>query len=143
MPAMAKKRVCSHAVGPHLEVSEVGPERCRASDVRNLTRVGWLSGSTGRMIMKIGAIALAAAFALCGTFAYAQGNASGAGSTTGDPAASSQNTRTDTSGMSGSKSGSGSSTSGGRDDTGDQGRDKMPDSNKSVRPYDQQNKPPK
>jgi hypothetical protein len=37
-------------------------------------------------------------------------------------------------------SGSGSSTSGGRDDNADQGRDKMPDSDKSVRPN---NKPDK
>ena len=37
-------------------------------------------------------------------------------------------------------SGSGSSTSGGRDDNGDQGRDKMPDSDKNVRPN---NKPDK
>ena len=93
--------------------------------------------------MKTGAIALTALFALWGTFANAQGNASGAGAVTGDPAASSQNSRTDTSGMSGNRSGSGSSTSGGRDVNSDQGRDKMPDSNKNVRPYDQQNKPPK
>jgi hypothetical protein len=93
--------------------------------------------------MKTAAIALSALFALWGTFANAQGNASDAGAVTGDPAASSQNSRTDTSGMSGSRSGSGSSTSGGRDVNSDQGRDKMPDSNKNVRPYDQQNKPPK
>jgi hypothetical protein len=37
-------------------------------------------------------------------------------------------------------SGSGSSTSGGRDDNADQGRDKMPDSDKNVRPN---NKPDK
>jgi hypothetical protein len=40
-------------------------------------------------------------------------------------------------------SGSGTSTSGGRDDNGDQGRDKMPESNAGVRPQDQQQKPPK
>jgi hypothetical protein len=49
----------------------------------------------------------------------------------------------DTTGMSHSKSGSGTSTSGGKDANGDQGRDKMPDSSQGVRPYDQQNKPPK
>jgi hypothetical protein len=37
-------------------------------------------------------------------------------------------------------SGSGTSTSGGKDDNGDQGRDKMPESNKTVRPN---NKPDK
>jgi hypothetical protein len=37
--------------------------------------------------------------------------------------------------------GSGTSTSGGKDDNGDQGRDKMPDSNMNVRSQDQQ--PPK
>ena len=40
-----------------------------------------------------------------------------------------------------SRSGSGTSTSGGKDDNGDQGRDKMPDSSQGVRPLDKQNKP--
>jgi hypothetical protein len=40
-----------------------------------------------------------------------------------------------------SRSGSGTSTSGGSDANGDQGRDKMPDSDLSVRPLDQQRKP--
>jgi hypothetical protein len=66
--------------------------------------------------------------------AFAQGNPSGQGATTGDPAASSQNINPDRSGMSPSKSGSGTSTSGGKDANGDQGRDKMPDSNSSVKP---------
>jgi hypothetical protein len=47
----------------------------------------------------------------------------------------------DTSGMAPNKSGSGTSTSGGKDANGDQGRDAMPDSNKSVKPLQQQNKP--
>ena len=91
--------------------------------------------------IKFEVMALATLFALSGSVAYAQGNSSGAGSVTGDPAASSGNAKssTDTSGMSGSKSGSGSSTSGGREANGDQGRDKMPDSSVGVRPYDQQN----
>jgi hypothetical protein len=66
--------------------------------------------------------------------ALAQGNSSGQGATTGDPAASSQNVNPDRSGMSPSKSGSGTSTSGGKDANGDQGRDKMPESNSSVKP---------
>jgi hypothetical protein len=37
-------------------------------------------------------------------------------------------------------SGSGTSTSGGRDDNGDQGRDKMPDSNMTVRPNHKRDK---
>jgi hypothetical protein len=38
-------------------------------------------------------------------------------------------------------SGSGTSTSGGKDANGDAGRDKMPDSNSSVRPMNQQHHP--
>jgi hypothetical protein len=80
--------------------------------------------------MKGHTIALAAIFALWGTSSYAQGT----GSTTGDPAASSQNAKPDTTGMAPNKSGSGTSTSGGRDDNGDQGRDKMPESSMKVHP---------
>ena len=72
------------------------------------------------------------------------GTASGRGSTTGDPAASSANPRAAPTTTTGSNpSGSGTSSSGGRDDNGDQGRDKMPESNLGVRPYDQQKKPSK
>jgi hypothetical protein len=49
----------------------------------------------------------------------------------------------DTTGMAPSKSGSGTSTSGGSDANGDQGRDTMPNSSKSVMPLDKQNKPEK
>jgi hypothetical protein len=45
--------------------------------------------------------------------------------------------------MAPNKSGSGTSTSGGSDANGDQGRDTMPNSNKSVMPLDKQNKPEK
>jgi hypothetical protein len=94
--------------------------------------------------MKFSAIGLVTCFALITTASYAQtGQPSGQGSSKGDPAASSQNANPDTTGMSHSKSGSGTSTSGGKDANGDQGRDKMPDSSQGVRPYDQQNKPPK
>jgi hypothetical protein len=91
--------------------------------------------------MKLTTIALASAFALGATFAHAQsgGAPSGRGSTTGDPAASSATPSTSpTTGnaMAPGLSGSGTSTSGGRDDNGDQGRDKMPESNKTVRPND-------
>ena len=42
--------------------------------------------------------------------------------------------------MKSNPSGSGTSTSGGKDDNGDQGRDRMPESSKAVRP---DNKPDK
>lgn len=75
------------------------------------------------------------------------GAPSGRGAVTGDPAASSTAPGKDpqgTSGLSsGSTSGSGSSTSGGKDDNGDQGRDRMPESNMNVRPQDQQPKKPR
>jgi len=77
----------------------------------------------------------------CPTFASAQGNPSGPGSVTGDPAASTANPNSDpskTTGQSSNPSGSGTSTSGGKDDNGDQGRDKMPESNTAVKPYEQQ-----
>jgi hypothetical protein len=69
--------------------------------------------------------------------ALAQGNPSGRGSTTGDPAASTSNPSAapaPTTGSTSSRSGSGMSTSGGKDDNMDGGRDKMPESNSSVRP---------
>jgi hypothetical protein len=75
--------------------------------------------------MKISTIALAVGLIAVGSVALAEGGApSGQGSTTGDPAASSQNANPNTTGMSPSKSGSGTSTSGGSDANGDQGRDK-------------------
>jgi hypothetical protein len=45
--------------------------------------------------------------------------------------------------MAPNKSGSGTSTSGGSDANGDQGRDTMPNSSKSVMPLDRQHKPEK
>jgi hypothetical protein len=94
--------------------------------------------------MKISTIALAGVFVAISSLSIAQtGAPGGPGSTTGDPAASSQNAKPNTTGMSPSRSGSGTSTSGGSDANGDQGRDKMPDSSVAVRPYDKQNKPPK
>jgi hypothetical protein len=70
------------------------------------------------------------------SFAVAQGNPSGRGSTTGDPAASSANPSADpnaTKGTAPNASGSGTSTSGGRDNSGDQGRDKAPGSDMTVK----------
>jgi hypothetical protein len=80
----------------------------------------------------------------CGSvLAQSGGGPSGRGSVTGDPAASSATPGTSpTTGMaSQSRSGSGTSSSGGSDANGDQGRDKMPESNKTVLPLDQQHKP--
>ena len=59
------------------------------------------------------------------------------------PAASSATKSHDTTGMAPNKSGSGTSTSGGADANGDQGRDSMPESNKAVKPLDEQHKPEK
>ncbi|UQD98830.1 hypothetical protein [Bradyrhizobium japonicum] len=82
-----------------------------------------------------------------GSVAAAQGNPSGRGSATGDPAAGSSNPRAEPGGTVGAnpsnRSGSGTSTSGGKDDNGDQGRDKMPEGNMSVRPSEQQPAKPK
>jgi hypothetical protein len=100
------------------------------------------------MAMKSTTLILAASLALSITAANAQnGAASGRGSTSGDPAASSQTPGTSphtTTGnaMKPNRSGSGTSTSGGSDANGDQGRDKMPDSSQGVRPLDKQHKPP-
>ena len=75
---------------------------------------------------------------------FAQAGApSGRGATTGDPAASSATPGTSpTTGSStqSNPSGSGTSTSGGKDDNGDQGWARMPESNKDVGPN---NKPDK
>lgn len=78
--------------------------------------------------------------------ALAQAGApSGPGAVTGDPAASSATPNADsqTTGAASrsNPSGSGTSTSGGKDDNGDQGRDKMPESNSNVRPESQQHLP--
>jgi hypothetical protein len=93
--------------------------------------------------MKLTPFVLASTLALCSTLAFAQnqnsGGPSGRGSVTGDPAASSATPGTaPTTGSSTrpNPSGSGTSTSGGSDDNGDQGRDKMPESDMSVRPKD-------
>jgi hypothetical protein len=68
--------------------------------------------------MKVSAIGLASCFALISHGSFAP---SGQGSSTGDPAARSQNANPDRSGMGSKKSGSGTSTSGGKDANGDQG----------------------
>ena len=67
--------------------------------------------------------------------ALAQGNPSGRGSITGDPAASTSNPSAEPAATTGSNSStSGTSTSGGKDHNMDGGRDKMPESNMAVKP---------
>ncbi|WP_413815306.1 hypothetical protein [Bradyrhizobium sp.] len=78
--------------------------------------------------------------------ALAQGGApSGRGAVTGDPAASSASPRAETpttgTASRSNPSGSGTSSSGGKDDNGDAGRDKMPESDRAVRPQSQQHHP--
>ena len=89
--------------------------------------------------MKLIAVIISAMLATY-SVAVAQGNP-------GDPAASTANPRAQPGGTVGASSanpdGSGTSTSGGKDDNGDQGRDKMPDSNMNVRSQDQQPAKPK
>jgi hypothetical protein len=77
-------------------------------------------------------VALITVFALSGPVVHAQNSAGSPG--TPRPAASSASSPRDTTGMAPNKSGSGTSTSGGKDDNGDQGRDKMPESNMKVKP---------
>jgi hypothetical protein len=89
--------------------------------------------------MRLTTLAVAMTFALSGTLAYAQSSPGGPG--TPRPAAGSSSLPRGTTGMAPNKSGSGTSTSGGSDANGDQGRDKMPESNKSVMPLSQQHKP--
>jgi hypothetical protein len=88
--------------------------------------------------MKLTTIAVAAAFVLSGPIAFAQSDPG-----TPRPASTSASKKQDTTGMAPNRSGSGTSTSGGRDANGDQGRDTMPESNRSVMPLDQQHKPAK
>jgi hypothetical protein len=89
--------------------------------------------------MKLAALVAASALMLSSHLALAQnsggqaGASSGRSSITGDPAAS---TATTGSSVKTNPSGSGTSTSGGKDDNGDQGRDKMPESGMQVKPND-------
>ena len=88
--------------------------------------------------MKFTTMGFALVLAIAGTVAYAQNGApSGRGSVTGDPAASSATPGTSPttgSSMKPSRSGSGTSTSGGSDANGDQGRDKMPETQNEKSP---------
>jgi len=94
-------------------------------------------------MMRLKAAVAAALIVCCGAGFAQSGGPSGRGAVTGDPAASSATPGTaPTTGMANqSRSGSGTSSSGGSDANGDQGRDKMPESNKTVLPLDQQHKP--
>jgi hypothetical protein len=79
--------------------------------------------------MKISNIALAATLALSGSLAYAQIKP---GSPEKQPSSSAPSY--DTSGKGHTISGSGTSSSGGKDENGDEGRDKMPEASAKVKP---------
>jgi hypothetical protein len=93
--------------------------------------------------MKLAAATTAVILLVSGPLAFAQSSPGGPG--TPRPAASSASSKgsSDTTGMAPNKSGSGTSTSGGSDANGDQGRDTMPNSSKTVMPLDRQHKPEK
>jgi hypothetical protein len=99
----------------------------------------------GGIVMKI-AIVCVVALSFSVPSVYAQGNPSGRGAVTGDPAANSANPNRDPAAggrSTNNPSGSGTSTSGGRDDNGDQGRDTMPETGKQPTPQSQQKGLPK
>ena len=91
--------------------------------------------------MKLAAVTTVVVLLVSGPLTFAQSSPGGPG--TPRPAASSASSKgsSDTTGMAPNKSGSGISTSGGSDANGDQGRDAMPNSNKTVMPLEQQHKP--
>lgn len=94
--------------------------------------------------MKAGLAVFVVALFAAGS-ALAQAAPSGRGAVTGDPAASSATphagSQTTGTATKSNPSGSGTSTSGGKDANGDAGRDKMPDSDRTVRPMNQQHHP--
>jgi len=95
--------------------------------------------------MRAGFAVFVATLFAAGSALAQSGAPSGRGAVTGDPAASSATPQAGT-GTTGAAtrsnpSGSGTSTSGGKDDNGDAGRDKMPESDRTVRPMDQQHHP--
>ncbi len=87
--------------------------------------------------MKLAAIILAAGVAAGGPLALAQGNPSGAGAVTGDPAASSANPHAGAPNTTGANtsnpSGSGTSPSGGKDDNPDHGFGAAKDANQGSK----------
>jgi hypothetical protein len=94
--------------------------------------------------MKAGFVALIVALFAAGP-GLAQGAPSGRGAVSGDPAASSATphagSQTTGTATTSNPSGSGTSTSGGKDVNGDAGRDRMPGSDRAVRPLNQQHHP--
>lgn len=95
--------------------------------------------------MKAGLAVFVVALFAAGSALAQAGAPSGRGAVTGDPAASSATphagSQTTGTATKSNPSGSGTSTSGGKDDNGDAGRDKMPDSDGTVRPMNQQHHP--
>ncbi|MEW6149760.1 MAG: hypothetical protein ACOY3N_05355 [Bradyrhizobium sp.] len=88
--------------------------------------------------MKAGFLAMAMMVFAAGSALAQGGGPSGRGAVTGDPAASSANPRahTPTTGTAtrSNPSGSGTSSSGGKDDNGDAGRDKMLEGDRTAQP---------
>ncbi|MCK1341297.1 hypothetical protein IVB38_36215 [Bradyrhizobium sp. 38] len=95
--------------------------------------------------MKAGFAVVVIVMVFAGSALAQSGAPSGRGAVTGDPAASSATPRADTptTGTStrSNPSGSSTSSSGGKDDNGDAGRDRMPESDRTVRPESQQHHP--
>lgn len=91
--------------------------------------------------MKISKPLVVVGIVLVSGAAYAQSGASGRGAVTGDPAASSATPGTSPTTGSATRGGNSPSSSGGTDANGDQGLDKMPETNRSKIPLDKQNKP--
>lgn len=95
--------------------------------------------------MKAGFAVIVATLFVAGSALAQSAAPSGRGAVTGDPAASSAtpHASSQTTGIApkSNPSGSGTSTSGGKDDNGDAGKDKMPDSDRTVRPMNQQHHP--
>lgn len=92
--------------------------------------------------MRTGFVAGIVVLLSAGSALAQSGAPSGPGATSGDPAASTATQQTTGAATRSNPSGSGTSTSGGKDDNGDAGRDKMPESDHTVRPLDQQQQHP-
>jgi hypothetical protein len=95
--------------------------------------------------MKAGSAVLALALFASGPALAQAGAPNGRGAVTGDPAASSATphagSQTTGAASKSNPSGSGTSTSGGKDANDDAGRDKMPESDHTVRPMNEQHHP--
>jgi hypothetical protein len=127
------------AILPYLTADGLSQKEAPRSpmELGGLWRIGHAKESVMKSLYVIMLTASVVMFSTTRTFAQ-----SSAGSSDSPrPAASSATKAPDTTGMAPNRSGSGTSTSGGSDANGDQGRDAMPESSKSVKPLDEQHKP--